>query len=119
MKPIKEIFLLGIFAMLTGLNAQAQEENWKQEDWNKVELTTEHVAGSVYIIFGHWQGNSPVSIGQDGIFLIDNQFAPLVNKLKDAIAGISNKKIKFKLLYDANSSLQKKIKIEQIRKETS
>tara|TARA_Y100001958_G_C21214335_1_gene539837 strand:- start:1154 stop:1915 length:762 start_codon:yes stop_codon:yes gene_type:complete len=31
----------------------------------------------------------------------------------------TNKKIKFKLLYDANTSLQKKIKIEQLRKETS
>ena len=30
-----------------------------------------------------------------------------------------NKKIKFNLLYDSNRSLQKKIKIEQIRKETS
>ena len=31
----------------------------------------------------------------------------------------TNKKIKFNLLYDANRSLQKKIKIEQIRKETN
>ena len=31
----------------------------------------------------------------------------------------TNKKIKFNLLYDSNSSLQKKIKIEQIRKETT
>ena len=30
-----------------------------------------------------------------------------------------NKKIKFNLLYDANKSLQKKIKLEQLRKETS
>ena len=30
-----------------------------------------------------------------------------------------NKKIKFNLLYDKNRSLQKKIKIEQLRKETS
>ena len=30
-----------------------------------------------------------------------------------------NKKIKFRLLYDGNRSLQKKIKIEQLRKETS
>ena len=30
-----------------------------------------------------------------------------------------NKKIKFNLLYDSNSSLQKKIKIEQLRKETT
>ena len=31
----------------------------------------------------------------------------------------TNKKIKFNLLYDSNSSLQKKIKIEQLRRETS
>jgi len=31
----------------------------------------------------------------------------------------TNKKIKFNLLYDNNSSLQKKIKIEQLRKETT
>ena len=31
----------------------------------------------------------------------------------------SNKKIRFNLLYDQNRSLQKKIKIEQLRKETS
>ena len=30
-----------------------------------------------------------------------------------------NKKIKFSLLYDSNRSLQKKIKIEQIRNETN
>ena len=31
----------------------------------------------------------------------------------------TNKKIKFNLLYDNNNSLQKKIKIEQLRKETT
>ena len=31
----------------------------------------------------------------------------------------TNKKIKFNLLYDQNNSLQKKIKLEQLRKETS
>ena len=30
-----------------------------------------------------------------------------------------NKRVKFNLLYDSNRSLQKKIKIEQIRKETN
>ena len=31
----------------------------------------------------------------------------------------TNQKIKFNLLYDKNKSLQKKIKIEQLRRETS
>ena len=35
------------------------------------------------------------------------------------ISIITNNKIKFNLLYDSNRSLQKKIKIEQIRKETN
>ena len=34
------------------------------------------------------------------------------------ISIITNKKIKFNLLYDQNNSLQKKIKIEQLRRET-
>ena len=39
--------------------------------------------------------------------------------LKKTISININKKIKFNLLYDSNKSLQKKIKIEQIRKETN
>ena len=41
-----------------------------------------------------------------------------VRNAKNIIVKI-NKKIKFNLLYDQNKSLQKKIKIEQLRKETS
>ena len=43
------------------------------------------------------------------------------NEVRNAkiITVKTNKKIKFNLLYDSNRSLQKKIKIEQIRKETN
>ena len=41
-----------------------------------------------------------------------------VRNAKDIIVK-TNKKIKFNLLYDKNKSLQKKIKIEQLRRETS
>ena len=43
------------------------------------------------------------------------------NELRNAklISIKTNKKVKFNLLYDSNRSLQKKIKIEQIRKETN
>ena len=39
--------------------------------------------------------------------------------LKKSVKVKTNNKIKFNLLYDKNRGLQKKIKIEQIRKETS
>ena len=41
-----------------------------------------------------------------------------VRNVKSVIIKTNNK-IKFNLLYDRNRSLQKKIKIEQLRKETS
>ena len=40
-----------------------------------------------------------------------------IRNVKTIFININNK-IKFKLLYDRNNSLQKKIKLEQIRKET-
>ena len=43
---------------------------------------------------------------------------PFFTQAKNIIVK-TNKKIKFNLLYDKNRSLQKKIKIEQLRKETS
>ena len=39
-------------------------------------------------------------------------------KKSKTIKPKTNKKIKFNLLYDKNRSLQKKIKLEQLRKET-
>jgi glyoxylase-like metal-dependent hydrolase (beta-lactamase superfamily II) len=40
-------------------------------------------------------GNILVSIGQDGVFMVDDQFAPLTVKIKDAISKITDKPIKF------------------------
>jgi glyoxylase-like metal-dependent hydrolase (beta-lactamase superfamily II) len=90
-----KIFQLGIFVLLIGGYAQAQEENWTQKEWDQVELKTEHVAGNIHVVFGLWHGNSGISVGQDGILLIDDQFAPLTNKLTDTIADISSKNIKY------------------------
>ena len=41
------------------------------------------------------------------------------NNIINYLLNFTNNKIKFNLLYDNNSSLQKKIKIEQLKKETS
>jgi glyoxylase-like metal-dependent hydrolase (beta-lactamase superfamily II) len=68
---------------------QAQER-----DWSKIEITTTHVAGSVYMLAGAG-GNIGVSAGDDGVFLIDDQFAPLSDKVKAAVAAISAKPIRF------------------------
>jgi cyclase len=40
-------------------------------------------------------GNIGVSVGEDGIFMIDDQFAPLTPKIKQALAKISDKPVRF------------------------
>ena len=42
-------------------------------------------------------GNIGVSVGEDGVVVIDDQFAPLTPKIQAAIAEITPKPIKFVL----------------------
>lgn len=65
-----------------------------QQDFSKVNVTTTKVAGSVYMLTGAG-GNIGVSVGDDGIVIIDDQFAPLAPKIVDALDAITTKPIKF------------------------
>jgi glyoxylase-like metal-dependent hydrolase (beta-lactamase superfamily II) len=40
-------------------------------------------------------GNILVSVGQDGVFMVDDQFAPLTEKIKQAISNITDQPVKF------------------------
>jgi glyoxylase-like metal-dependent hydrolase (beta-lactamase superfamily II) len=66
----------------------------QQEDLSKVEIKATHVAGSVYMLQGSG-GNIAASIGEDGIVLVDAEFAPLVPKIKAALAKISPRPVRF------------------------
>jgi len=67
-----------------------------QDDFSKVEIQTEKLADSVYMMTGSG-GNLGVSVGDDGVFLIDDQFAPLTPKIQAAIAKLSAKPVRFML----------------------
>jgi len=64
------------------------------QDWSKVEIKTEKVGGNIYVLFGAG-GNIGVSVGDDGVYIVDDQYAPLTDKIKAAIAALSDKPIKF------------------------
>jgi len=66
----------------------------QQQDFSKVEIKVQKVAGSVYMLTGSG-GNIGVSVGDDGIVIVDDQFAPLAPKIKEALKSISTKPIKF------------------------
>lgn len=67
-----------------------------QEDFSKVEIKTEKLAEGVWMLTGAG-GNIGVSAGADGVFLIDSQYAPLTDKIKSAVAGLSTKPVRFVL----------------------
>ncbi|SPE59545.1 Beta-lactamase-like protein [Verrucomicrobia bacterium] len=67
-----------------------------QQDFSGVQIKVTKVAGTVYMLEGAG-GNIGVSVGDDGVVLVDDQFAPLAPKIREAIKGITDKPIKFVL----------------------
>lgn len=65
-----------------------------QQDFSKTEIKVQKVAGTVYMLTGSG-GNIGISAGEDGIVIIDDEFAPLAPKIKEALKGISDKPIRF------------------------
>ena len=66
------------------------------QDWDKVEIKAEKVTDNIYVLFGRG-GNIGLCVGEDGIMMIDDQYAPLSDKISAAIAEISDKPVKFLL----------------------
>jgi glyoxylase-like metal-dependent hydrolase (beta-lactamase superfamily II) len=78
-----------ILSALVAASAVAQ-----QQDFSKVQMKVIKVAGTVYMLQGAG-GNIGVSVGDDGIVIVDDQFAPLAPKIKEALKAITDKPIKF------------------------
>ncbi|PYQ62696.1 MAG: MBL fold metallo-hydrolase [Acidobacteria bacterium] len=68
----------------------------QQQDFSKVEIKVVPAAGNIYMLQGAG-GNIGVSAGSDGILIVDDQFAPLAEKIRAALKGINQGKLKFVL----------------------
>ena len=58
-----------------------------QVNYDTVQVRTVKVGDGVYMLQGAG-GNIGVSVGSDGVILIDDQFAPLSDKIKAAVAAL-------------------------------
>ena len=65
-----------------------------QQDWDAVEMIVHPVAGNVSYIQGSG-GNIGLFAGDDGVFLIDDQYAPLTDKIVAAVRTVSSEPIRF------------------------
>lgn len=85
---------LVVGTLLTGAApALAQQQ---QPDWSKVEIRTQKLGDGLYVLFGQG-GNIGLSVGADGAFVIDDQFAPLSEKILTAIRAVTDKPVRFVL----------------------
>lgn len=85
MKLLKVFFALAFFTTISF----AHNHNKKE-----VVITITKVANGVYMLQGQG-GNIGLSVGEDGVLMIDSQFAPLTKKIKGAISKLSQKDIKY------------------------
>jgi cyclase len=85
--------LFSSFALIASLSVSTA---YAQQDFSKVEIKSQKVAGNVHMLQGAG-GNIGVSVGSDGILIVDDQYAPLAEKIKAALKTLSEGKLKFVL----------------------
>jgi len=68
----------------------------QQQDFSKVEIKVTKVSGNIYMLEGQG-GNIAASVGEDGIVIVDDEFAPLAEKIQAALKnlGITDKPVRF------------------------
>ena len=65
-------------------------------DFGKIEIQTVKVADNLYVLMGGpAQGNIAVSAGSDGMFLVDSMYAPMHQKIIDALAKIGPQPVRY------------------------
>ena len=63
-------------------------------DADAVEIKTTKLSDSIYMLEGDG-GNIGLCVGNDGAFIIDDQFAPLTKKITESISKITSKPVQF------------------------
>jgi cyclase len=66
------------------------------QDFSQVEVKASPVAGKIHMLQGAG-GNIGVSVGPDGILIVDDQYAPLSEKIQTALRGLGDGKLRFVL----------------------
>ena len=82
-----------LFSLLLG-GLLAFQSATAQQDFSDVEIIAHHVAGSVHYLEGRG-GNIGLSIGEDGVVMIDDQYAPLTDRILAAIRQLNQGDIRF------------------------
>ena len=84
-----KIFTFCIVSFLLYLQAKLLPKTF-----DSVQIKTIKITDKIYMLEGDG-GNIGVLVGKDGIVIIDDQFAPLSEKIKTALKAINDKPVRF------------------------
>lgn len=91
MRFVARVTVVCLMAMLA---VQLSATRAAAQNWDEVEILVEDAAPGVYMLIGRG-GNIGVSAGEDGIFLIDDQYAPLTDTIVATLKRLRPGPIRF------------------------
>ena len=82
-----------VLGVLLALGTSVEGQN---QDFSKVQIKVTKVSGNIYMLEGEG-GNIAASVGEDGIVIVDDQFAPLAEKIQAALKDlkVTDKPVRF------------------------
>jgi glyoxylase-like metal-dependent hydrolase (beta-lactamase superfamily II) len=85
--------------VMLGLNAHAQQLQppAPEPDFDKVVIKTTDLGNRIYMLEG-LGGNITIAVADDGVIMVDSQFAPLYGKIKAAIAALTSQPVRYLVL---------------------
>lgn len=86
--------LVSSVSLVSGHVTLIRRDNIAENNRQDAVIKTEKVAGNVHVLFGQG-GNIGVSVGKDGILMIDDQFERIADKIKAALKGLGSEKPRF------------------------
>jgi cyclase len=86
---MRRVSIFFVICFLAAIFSTAQNQ-----DFSKVQMKVTKVSGNVYMIEGAG-GNIGASVGDDGIVIVDDQYAPLADKIQAALKSITDKPVRF------------------------
>ena len=79
--------------LTTGISVAGAQQNI---DFARLELKTVKVADGLYVLMGGAaQGNIAVSVGDDGVFLVDTMYGQMHQKIVDAVKALSPRPVRY------------------------
>jgi len=86
--------VLGGLTLSAPVAAETPVETTTKMGETEVTIRADHVAGSVYVIQGRG-GHIGLSVGDDGAFMIDDQYAPLTPAIREIVGRLTDQPVRF------------------------